>query len=58
MFSRFFIDRPVFSWVIAIIIMLAGILSISTLPGESVSSDRSSSSEHHRDLSWCICEHD
>ena len=32
MFSRFFIDRPVFSWVIAIIIMLAGILSISTLP--------------------------
>ena len=32
MFSRFFIDRPVFSWVIAIVIMLAGLLSISTLP--------------------------
>ncbi|MDO5530466.1 efflux RND transporter permease subunit [Sutterella sp.] len=32
MFSRFFIDRPVFSWVIAIVIMLAGILSIETLP--------------------------
>ena len=32
MFPRFFIDRPVFSGVIAIIIMLAGILSISTLP--------------------------
>lgn len=32
MFSRFFIDRPVFAWVISIVIMLAGILSIETLP--------------------------
>lgn len=32
MFSRFFIDRPVFAWVIAIVIMLAGLLSIETLP--------------------------
>lgn len=31
---RFFIDRPVFAWVIAIIIMLAGILSITRLPIE------------------------
>ncbi|HEX3666280.1 MAG TPA: efflux RND transporter permease subunit [Rhizomicrobium sp.] len=30
--SRFFIDRPVFAWVIAIAIMLVGILSILTLP--------------------------
>ena len=30
--SRFFIDRPVFAWVIAIIIMLAGALSILSLP--------------------------
>jgi hydrophobe/amphiphile efflux-1 (HAE1) family protein len=30
--SRFFIDRPVFAWVIAIIIMLAGALSIESLP--------------------------
>ncbi|HVT28049.1 MAG TPA: efflux RND transporter permease subunit, partial [Lacipirellulaceae bacterium] len=30
--SRFFIERPVFAWVIAIVIMLAGILSILTLP--------------------------
>ena len=30
--SRFFIDRPVFAWVIAIIIMLAGALAIRTLP--------------------------
>lgn len=30
--ARFFIDRPVFAWVIAIIIMLAGALSIFKLP--------------------------
>lgn len=30
--ARFFIDRPVFAWVIAIFITLAGILSIMTLP--------------------------
>ena len=30
--SRFFIDRPIFAWVIAIIIMLFGLLSITRLP--------------------------
>ena len=30
--SRFFIDRPIFAWVIAIILMLAGGLSILSLP--------------------------
>lgn len=30
--ARFFIDRPVFAWVIAIIIMLAGAISVLTLP--------------------------
>ena len=30
--ARFFIDRPVFAWVISIIIMLAGVLSILGLP--------------------------
>lgn len=30
--SRFFIDRPIFAWVIALIIMLAGLLSILNLP--------------------------
>ncbi|MFQ8431572.1 efflux RND transporter permease subunit [Amaricoccus sp. W119] len=30
--ARFFIDRPIFAWVIAIIIMGAGLLSIVTLP--------------------------
>ena len=30
--AKFFIDRPVFAWVIAIFILLAGILSIRGLP--------------------------
>ena len=30
--ARFFIDRPIFAWVISIIIMGAGVLSIFTLP--------------------------
>ncbi|MBS1187614.1 MAG: acrB [Burkholderiaceae bacterium] len=30
--AKFFIDRPVFAWVIAIFIMLGGILSITVLP--------------------------
>lgn len=30
--SKFFIDRPIFAWVIAIVIMLAGILAIQSLP--------------------------
>ena len=30
--ARFFIDRPIFAWVIAIVIMLAGLLSIRELP--------------------------
>ncbi len=29
--SRFFIDRPIFAWVIAICVMLGGLLSITTL---------------------------
>lgn len=30
--AKFFIDRPVFAWVIAILVMLGGILSITQLP--------------------------
>ena len=30
--SRFFIDRPIFAWVVALIIMLTGLLSITRLP--------------------------
>ena len=30
--SKFFINRPIFAWVVAIVIMLAGLLSIRALP--------------------------
>src|SRR4030095_9732222 len=30
--SHFFCDRPIFAWVIALVIMLAGVLSITRLP--------------------------
>ncbi len=32
MFAKFFIDRPVFAWVIALVIMLAGVLALRGLP--------------------------
>ncbi len=32
MLSRFFIDRPIFAWVIALVVMLAGLVSIVRLP--------------------------
>jgi HAE1 family hydrophobic/amphiphilic exporter-1/multidrug efflux pump len=32
--ARFFINRPIFAWVIAIVIMLAGLAAIETLPLE------------------------
>jgi len=32
--AQFFIDRPVFAWVIAIVIMLAGLMAVATLPVE------------------------
>jgi multidrug efflux pump len=33
--AQFFIDRPVFAWVIAILITLGGLLAIRTLPAEA-----------------------
>ena len=30
--SKFFINRPIFSWVIAILVMMAGVASIVNLP--------------------------
>ncbi|MFZ3019761.1 MAG: efflux RND transporter permease subunit [Gallionella sp.] len=32
MFSKFFIDRPIFAWVIALIILLGGVLALRGLP--------------------------
>ena len=30
--AKFFIDRPIFAWVIAIFIMIAGVIGIRNLP--------------------------
>jgi multidrug efflux pump subunit AcrB len=30
--SQFFINRPVFAWVLAIVVMLAGVLALTQLP--------------------------
>ena len=32
MFSRFFIDRPIFATVLAILMILAGVITVKTLP--------------------------
>jgi len=32
MFSKFFIDRPIFAWVIALVILLGGLLALKNLP--------------------------
>src|SRR3970282_2463592 len=32
MFAKFFIDRPIFAWVIALIILLCGALALRALP--------------------------
>jgi multidrug efflux pump len=34
MLSHYFVNRPIFAWVIAIVIMLSGVVSISSLPVE------------------------
>ena len=33
--SQFFIDRPVFAWVIALLVMLMGGIALSRLPSDS-----------------------
>jgi multidrug efflux pump len=30
--SKFFIERPIFAWVIAIVLMMAGAIAVVTLP--------------------------
>ena len=34
--AKFFIDRPIFAWVIAIFIILAGIIGIRSLPVSNI----------------------
>ncbi|HBN7379107.1 TPA: efflux RND transporter permease subunit [Escherichia coli] len=40
--ANYFIDRPVFAWVLAIIMMLAGGLAIMNLPVEAAHEKRES----------------
>ena len=52
--SNFFIDRPIFAWVIAIVIMLAGGVGRSHFAGSSVSEYRAAGDLHQRDLPGCL----
>ena len=52
--ARFFIDRPIFAWVIAIIIMLAGALAITQLPVSMYPTIAPPSVTDQRDLSGRI----
>ena len=49
--AQFFIDRPIFAWVIAIIIMIAGGISITAAAGLAVSGDRAARDHGQRDVS-------
>ena len=49
--SRIFIERPIFAWVLAIIIMLGGIGAIFALPGRAISRRRADPDQRSRDLS-------
>lgn len=55
MFSRFFVRRPVFAWVIAILIMLAGILAIRTLPVAQYPDVAPPTIKNFSHLYWCFC---
>ena len=54
MLSRFFLKRPVFAWVIAIILMVAGGLAIFNLPISQYPPHRSSLNRHYVLLSGRI----
>ena len=48
--ARFFIDRPIFAWVIALVIMLAGAMAIIGLPVAPVPDHRPAGGWHLRQL--------
>lgn len=52
--AKFFINRPIFAWVIAIVIMLAGTLSILNLP-VSMYPQIAPPQEHLRNLPGRLC---
>ena len=56
--SQFFIERPVFAWVIAIVIVMFGIIAINTLPVTQYPtiappSLKTRSGSSKRIISWC-----
>lgn len=51
---KFFIERPIFAWVIAIFIMIAGVIGISKLPISQYPSVASPTITLTATY-WCIC---
>ncbi len=45
--ARFFIDRPIFAWVISIVIVLAGLAAVVLLAGRAVSRDHAADGAGH-----------
>ena len=54
--SRFFIDRPIFAGVIAIIILLAGLVSVARAADRAVPGDRAADGDHHGDYPGASAE--
>ena len=49
--AQFFIDRPIFAWVIALFIVVGGAVSITQLPVAQYPHGRTAGHRRHRDLS-------
>ena len=54
--SRFFIDRPIFAWVLSIVIVISGLACVSVAADRAVSADRAADDPGDRDLSRRECE--
>ncbi len=55
MFVRFFIDRPIFASVLAIIILMVGLLSVFALPIAQYPGNLAALGARHRQLHWRGC---
>ena len=55
MLSKFFIERPIFANVIAIVTMLLGVVSLCGLPIEQYPADHAADGPRHRELSRRQC---
>ncbi len=50
--ANFFIDRPIFAWVLAILLCLTGVLAITSLPVEQYPDLAPPQRAYHGELSW------